>query len=87
MEAARDYVLLHAGSRSFIYKISMGELERRLDPAVMLRVSRSAFVGLHAIVSMERDGRSIATLNLIDGAQVRVGITYRERVTQALNPV
>ena len=44
IEAARDYVLLHTFNRSHMYRSTMDALARRLDPALMLRVSRSAFV-------------------------------------------
>lgn len=57
IEAARDYVLLHTFNRSHMYRSTMDALARRLDPAVMLRVSRSAFVRREAVVRVLRRGR------------------------------
>jgi two-component system LytT family response regulator len=84
IEAARDYALLHARQGSFMLLATMSELEQRLDPAAMWRVSRSAFVAPSAITEVVRDGRSAAELLLTDGARIRVGSTYRRRVTEAL---
>ncbi len=41
VEAARDYVLLHTATRSYIHRISMTALEQLLDPAQIMRVHRS----------------------------------------------
>ena len=44
IEAERDYMRLHLGERSYLVHQTLGELERRLDPAQFLRLHRSAIV-------------------------------------------
>lgn len=84
IEAARDYALIHTSTRTHILRITMGDLERQLDPAQLLRVHRSAFVRLAAVRRIERNGRNLMRLHAEDGAVVDVGASYSKRVTAAL---
>lgn len=84
IEAARDYVLLHTATHSYILRVTMDGLARKLDPALMLRVSRSAFVRRDAVVSIERQGRAGLILVLADKAAVRVGTTFVKTVEHQL---
>lgn len=84
IEAARDYALIHTRLKTYILRITMSELERRLDPARILRVHRSAFVRIDTVGQVERDGRSLLRLATQDGAVVEVGASYAKRVTAAL---
>ena len=85
VEAARDYALLHTASRTHIMRSTMGELERRLDPAQLVRVHRSAFVRVDLVRRVERNGRNLMRLHTEDGAMVEVGASYAARVSAALN--
>lgn len=82
IEAARDYVLLHTLSRSHMYRTTMEALARRLDPVVMVRVSRSAFVRRDAVVRALRRGRGSMVLELADGAEIPVGNTYTHAISR-----
>ncbi|KRB46749.1 LytTR family DNA-binding domain-containing protein [Phenylobacterium sp. Root700] len=82
IEAARDYVLLHTPNRSHMYRSTMDALTPRLDPASMLRVSRSAFVRREAVVRVRRRRRGVLVLELSDGAEVPVGNTYTHAVSR-----
>lgn len=84
IEAARDYALLHTASRTHIMRTTMGELERRLNPARLVRVHRSAFVRIDLIRRVERNGRNLMRLHTEDGAMVDVGASYAARVVAAL---
>ena len=84
IEAARDYVLLHTATRSHILRITMSALERKLDPAQMLRVHRSAFVRPDAVVEVQRPGKGLMTLVLKDGALVQVGPSYVQAAARSL---
>lgn len=76
IEAARDYVLLHTPTRSYIHRITMTALEEVLDPKVLTRVHRSAFVNLDRVREVERLGKGLIALVLRDGVNVAVGPTY-----------
>jgi enamine deaminase RidA (YjgF/YER057c/UK114 family) len=54
----------------------MAELEARLDPAVIARVHRSAFVRLGAVRRLKRPGKGALTLVLEDEVEVQVGPNY-----------
>lgn len=85
IEAARDYVLLHTSMRSHIYRTTMSALERRLDPADLLRVHRSAFVRPGSVVCLQQAGPGQMAVSLADGTVIPVGPTYAEAVLKALN--
>ena len=84
IEAARDYVMLHTSTRSHILRATMASIEQRLDPALLLRVHRSAFVRLDAVREVRRPGRGLITLVLGDQAEVQVGRNYVAGVQKAL---
>lgn len=85
IEAARDYVLLHTATRSHLFRATMSGLERRLDPAQMIRVHRSSFVRPAAVAEVQRQGKGLYALKLRDGAVVQVGPTYATALLAALN--
>lgn len=84
IEAARDYALLHTPTKSWILRITMAALQTKLDPAVMLRVHRSAFVRKDAVASVGRPGKGLIALTLKDGTEVQVGPNYTRAVLAAL---
>jgi two-component system, LytTR family, response regulator len=84
IEAARDYVLLNTPIKSYIMRAKMNELERRLDPAIMVRVHRSHMVRIGAVTGTERPGKGSLRLLLSDGANLQVGPIYQEQVVRAL---
>jgi DNA-binding LytR/AlgR family response regulator len=80
IEAERDYVRLHWDGRTLLYRETMSNLEERLDPDVMLRVHRSAFVNWAKLKAVHRDtsGRLLAIL--ASGDEVPVSRAYAQRV-------
>jgi two-component system response regulator AlgR len=72
IEAAKDYALLHTAERSYMIRVTMAALEGALDPAMLMRVHRSAFVRPDAVEAINQIGRH-TTLVLKSGASVRVG--------------
>lgn len=79
VEAARDHVYFHTAERAYLFRITMAELERRLEGSGLLRVHRSSFVRPERITGVKRHGKSMTVL-LDDGASVPVGSTYRQAV-------
>lgn len=84
IEASRDYVLLHTASRSHILRATMAALQDRLDPAIMLRVHRSAFVRRDAVARIIPAGKGLIALSLSDDTTVQVGPSYTRQVIAAL---
>jgi DNA-binding LytR/AlgR family response regulator len=84
IEAARDYVLLHTPTRSHIHRVTMMALEEVLDPDLLTRVHRSAFVNLGRVQEVQRLGKGLISLVLRDGVVVAVGPTYVKAVLARL---
>jgi two-component system, LytTR family, response regulator AlgR len=80
VSAERDYMRLHVGRRSWLIHHSMTALEEGLDPALFVRLHRSAIVRRDFIVGFSRNssGRWIARLS--DGTEQPVGRLYSDRV-------
>lgn len=76
IEAERDYMRLHAGNRSWLIHETIGALEARLDPALFLRLHRSAIVRRDRITRLAHDGQGNWTAELDGGEQLRIGRTY-----------
>lgn len=83
IEAAKDYALLHTPDRAHMLRVTMAALERALNPETMVRVHRSSFVSLEAVVSLSQVGRNV-TLVLKSGTSVRVGPQHADEVRQRL---
>ena len=83
IEAARDYVLLHTDTRSHMLRTTMTALEEKLAGSALVRVHRSAFVRPDKVAEIRRANRSV-TLVLTDGANVQVGPSYIDALSQLL---
>ena len=84
IEAAKDYVLLHTATRSHIHRATMNAMERRLNPAELMRVHRSAFVRPGRVKEVVRLGKGLISLVLEDGVNVAVGPSYVNAVSERL---
>ncbi len=78
IEAAGNYVLLHAGKENHILRETMSALEAQLPPELFLRVSRSALVNLRRIRELRATGGSEHVAVLADGQKVPVTRSARE---------
>ena len=80
ISAERDYMRLHVGSRSWLIHHSMSALEDGLDPALFVRLHRSAIVRRDFIKGFQRNpsGRWIA--RLADASEQPVGRLYADNV-------
>ena len=76
IEAERDYMRLHAGSRSWLIHETIGALEARLNPAEFVRLHRSTIVRRDRIMRLAHDGQGNWTAELSGGQQLRIGRTY-----------
>ncbi|MGH1558603.1 LytTR family DNA-binding domain-containing protein [Caulobacter segnis] len=73
----RTCVLLHTAARSHIHRITMSALEQAPDPARMIRVHRSAFVGPDRVRGGQPSGQGADRPGPErDGVAVPVGPTY-----------
>ena len=76
IEAERDYMRLHVGSRSYLMHQTIKALAARLDPAQFIRLHRSHIVRIDNIAGLKHEGGGIWHARLTDGSEIRIGRTY-----------
>jgi DNA-binding LytR/AlgR family response regulator len=84
LEAAGDYVVAYTADSSHLLSDSITALETRLDPRHVMRIHRSAIVGLEHVRAVRRRGRHDISLLLRSGKVVAVGRTYAGAVMKAV---
>jgi two-component system LytT family response regulator len=80
VDAAGDYMCIHAAGATHIMRITMKQLEALLNPAVFLRVHRSTMVNTGFITGAQTLDNGEFLLNLEGGAQLKVSRSYRDRI-------
>ncbi len=53
LEGARNYVVLHAGAKTYTIRSTLDALSKKLDPSAFVRVNRSAIVRLDSIRELQ----------------------------------
>jgi two-component system response regulator AlgR len=74
--AERDYMRLHVGKRSWLIYRTIAKLEEELDPALFIRVHRSAILRRDTIVGLTRDAMGHWAARLSDGSEQRIGRSH-----------
>lgn len=80
IEADGNYVLLHAGTRAHTIRMTMTEIDRRLDSAMFVRIHRGIIVRVDQIAAIEPAWPGDYTATLKDGTTLKVTRTYRSRL-------
>jgi two-component system LytT family response regulator len=80
VEAADNYVRLHAGREAHLLRETMNSLEKRLDPGQFLRVHRSRMVNIRKVKELRPLFRGEYDITLQDGTRLETGRGYRDRV-------
>jgi two-component system response regulator AlgR len=76
ISAERDYMRLHAGSRSWLINHTIGKLEEELDPARFVRIHRSAIVRRDFVIGLRRDESGRWYARFPNGEEQKVGRLY-----------
>lgn len=84
VDAAGDYMCIHAGGETHIMRITMKQLEAMLNPAHFLRIHRSTIINSDYINGAHTLGNGEYMLTLEGGAQLKVSRGFRDRVRQLL---
>lgn len=80
MHGAGNYVELHLAGRMLLHRITLTQLQQRLDPAVFMRVHRSTLVRREECVSLTVTGDGTYSLKLRSGGRVAVSERYVSEV-------
>lgn len=87
IEAAENYVQLHAGRAEHLLHVTMNTLEKSLDAELFLRIHRSVIVNVKRIKQMQPVMHGEFVITLENGVRLQSGRSYTERLkTLAENP-
>ena len=81
---AGNYVRLYTGSESHLLRESLQNLAAELDPAVFLRVHRSAIVNIERVKKLAPGPDGSLSIILQNATAVPLGPTYRAALEEAL---
>jgi two-component system LytT family response regulator len=83
IDAADNYLRLHASERTHLWRGTMKDAEDQLDPNLFVRIHRSAIVAVNRIASVNSaDGGHIVVL--LNGVRLKTSRQYADRVRALL---
>jgi len=80
IDAAGDYMCVHANNQTHIMRITMKELEAQLDPVIFQRVHRSTIVNLERVTKVCSHMNGEFYLELSNGNSVKMSRSYKGKV-------
>jgi two-component system LytT family response regulator len=80
IEASDGGVKIHAGAQEYVVRLTLAEVESRLDPAVFLRVHRGYIINGTRIDRLKRLWRGEYKVILKTGKEIGTGRTYRDAI-------
>ena len=80
VDAAGDYMCVHALGETHIIRITLGELMEKLDDKLFIRIHRSTIVNVQRVVSITPLPKGGSLLELSAGATLKVSRNYRESI-------
>ena len=80
IDAAGDYMCVHANGETYIMRMTMKKLEKELDPDILQRVHRSTIVNVKQVREMQAhiNGEYFLTLN--GGHTVKLSRSYKDKL-------
>jgi len=85
IDAAGDYMCVHAAGQTHVLRATMKELEEMLDPQVFQRVHRSTIVNLARVRSLRPHLNGECFLKLQSGQEVKLSRSFRDKVELLLD--
>ncbi|MDA0796996.1 MAG: LytTR family DNA-binding domain-containing protein [Proteobacteria bacterium] len=80
VDAAGDYMCVHALGETHIIRITLGELMEKLDDKLFIRIHRSTIVNVQRVVSITPLPKGGSLLELSAGETLKVSRNYRESI-------
>jgi two-component system LytT family response regulator len=80
IDAAGDYMCIHAGNDTHVLRATMRDLEHRLDPRRFQRVHRSTIVNLSRVKEMRPHLNGEYFLVLDSGHELKLSRSYKNKV-------
>ncbi|MEO1049237.1 MAG: LytTR family DNA-binding domain-containing protein [Bacteroidota bacterium] len=85
IEANGNYTKIHVEDRSFLYRCTMKEFEKQLDPNNFLRIHRSCILNVNYIVDIRYQNKDEYEFELINKYKVASGRSYVDHVRRFVN--
>jgi two-component system LytT family response regulator len=82
IEAQGNYVSLHAGSRSYIFRAPLGDIEVQLDRETFRRIHRSAIVNVDSIRELRPVFHGGYVVVLRDGSELKLSDRFRDSLRE-----
>ena len=80
IDAAGDYMCVHAGGETHIMRKTMKELEAELDPDLLQRIHRSTIVNVNQVREMQSHINGEYFLTLQCGHIIKLSRTYKDKL-------
>jgi len=77
IEAAGVYVHLHVGTRSYLYRATVGQIQDRLDPDRFVRVHRSTIINTSRILELQARTHGDYVVVLKGGTELTLSRGYK----------
>ncbi|MEQ8935664.1 MAG: LytTR family DNA-binding domain-containing protein [Amphiplicatus sp.] len=84
IDAAGDYMCIHAGGKTHIIRETMKTLQARLDPSRFQRVHRSAIVNVKKVKELHPHSNGEYFIILEGGSELKLSRSYKEVVARFL---
>ncbi|MEO1310165.1 MAG: LytTR family DNA-binding domain-containing protein [Pseudomonadota bacterium] len=84
IDAAGDYMCIHAGGVTHIIRETMKKLAAKLDPSVFQRVHRSAIVNVTKVKELHPHANGEYFLKLENGGELKLSRSYKDVLTRFL---
>jgi two-component system LytT family response regulator len=84
VDAAGDYMCIHAGADTQVMRITMKNLLDQLDEGRFARIHRSTLVNVARVERIENLGKGDCILYLADGNSLKASRNYREQLMTLL---
>ena len=80
IQAADQYVIVHAGTKEYLLRASLQQLAARLPRQRFVQIHRSHFVNVAKVREIARLRKGDAQVTLAGGQQLRVSRRYRRKL-------
>lgn len=86
IEAAGDYITLHAGKKSWLMRETISAMESKLEPKGFARIHRSAMVNLERIAELRALDNGEFRVLLRDATELKMSRNYRHSLQRLIGP-
>jgi two-component system LytT family response regulator len=80
IDAAGDYMCVHAEGETYILRKTMKDLESELDPELLQRIHRSTIVNINCVKEMRSHINGEYFLTLESGHTIKLSRTYKDKL-------